>query len=664
MCTTKSDKMTVKKRMALAFGVLIALIVGVALFGAYQINSIQKSTTNLYEHPYKVNLAVADIRFVLSECQSEIRNVVYGEQADVELAQQNIKDHGAIILANMQVIESQFLGDKTIYEDFTLKSKDLQVSYDWILKNATNEEERKSEFATKTRLFYSKVQNKLDEFLAVAKGKGEDFYQNSVNQKETATAVFYITSIIIILIAVLLAVVNIRAVVKPLNYAQASAKEIATGNLNAEFQTGSNDEIGATLTSIQNIVTNIKKASEFTAKIGAGDYDAPFEPVGENDTLGHSLLSMKEKLKEVANEDEKRNWATRGLATFGEILRGDSSDVELFGQKLISQLIEYLDANQGGIYLLNDSDSKNPKMSMIATYAFDRQKFLHKEISYGEGFVGQSWQENERIFLTNIPQDYVNITSGLGDANPSCLLVIPLKENDDIFGMLEVASFNVFEPHEVDFLEKLAQSIGATFKTLKSNIQTNKLLDESNQMAEMMRQQEEELRQNNEEMQATAEQVHKDAEKHKVEMDQTVKKLKQELSARLNVLDQMCLVSETNKKGEILRINDKFKEVAQYTDAELIGQPHNIVRHPDMPAEAWKACWGLIGKGQPFRAVVKNKAKDGSAYWVDAVIVPKIGADGKPDGYIGVRYDITNEVMKFDTYTLVLGDEEFVIPTK
>ena len=299
-------------------------------------------------------------------------------------------------------------------------------------------------------------------------------------------------------------------------------------------------------------------------------------------------------------------------------------------------------------------------MEMIAAFAYDREKYLSKEIRKGQGLIGQSWEENDKIYLKKIPQDYINIKSGLGGANPNTLLIIPLKENDDIFGMIELASFKEFEPYQIEFLERLAQSIGATFKNLKTNIQTTKLLTESQDMQHMMQEQEEELRQNNEEMQATAEQVHKEAEMHKEKMEVVVK----ELNSRIGILDSMCLVSETNRKGEIIDVNKKFIEVAQYNKSELIGQPQNIVRHPDMPKEAWKACWETIGKGNVFRSLVKNKAKDGTAYWVDAVIAPKIGVNGKPDGYIGVRYDITEQIQKQETIVLKVGDQEFTIPTK
>jgi methyl-accepting chemotaxis protein len=109
-------------------------------------------------------------------------------------------------------------------------------------------------------------------------------------------------------------------------------------------------------------------------------------------------------------------------------------------------------------------------------------------------------------------------------------------------------------------------------------------------------------------------------------------------------IDTACLVSETDKKGNITFVNDKFCEVAQYTREELIGQPQSIVRHPDSPKELFKEMWATIGKGGIFRGRIKNKAKDGSAYVVDAIIAPVIGPDGKPIKYIGVRYDITEMI--------------------
>ncbi|MCF6361639.1 MAG: PAS domain-containing protein, partial [Cyclobacteriaceae bacterium] len=114
-----------------------------------------------------------------------------------------------------------------------------------------------------------------------------------------------------------------------------------------------------------------------------------------------------------------------------------------------------------------------------------------------------------------------------------------------------------------------------------------------------------------------------------------------EFDLKNKVLDESCLISVTDKKGFITYVNEKFCEVSQYSREELIGQNHNIVRHPDMPKSVFKELWATIGKGEMFKGNIKNRCKDGSHYWVDAYITPIIGENGKPESYIGIRYDIT-----------------------
>ncbi len=114
-----------------------------------------------------------------------------------------------------------------------------------------------------------------------------------------------------------------------------------------------------------------------------------------------------------------------------------------------------------------------------------------------------------------------------------------------------------------------------------------------------------------------------------------------ELRVRTEITNLTCIVSESDLKGDIVSVNDKFIEVSQYSREELIGKPHNTTRHPDMPKETFKEVWSTIGKGKTFRGVIKNRKKDGTPYYVDACIAPVLGANGKPRKYIGVRYEIT-----------------------
>jgi methyl-accepting chemotaxis protein len=114
-----------------------------------------------------------------------------------------------------------------------------------------------------------------------------------------------------------------------------------------------------------------------------------------------------------------------------------------------------------------------------------------------------------------------------------------------------------------------------------------------------------------------------------------------DLRVRAEISNLTSIVSEADLKGDIVTVNDKFTEISKYSREELIGQPHNITRHPDMPKAVFKEVWSTIGRGKTFRGIIKNRAKDGNPYYVDAVIAPVLGENGKPAKYIGVRYDIT-----------------------
>jgi methyl-accepting chemotaxis protein len=124
-------------------------------------------------------------------------------------------------------------------------------------------------------------------------------------------------------------------------------------------------------------------------------------------------------------------------------------------------------------------------------------------------------------------------------------------------------------------------------------------------------------------------------------MERRIAELEAELQVRTDIMNLTSIVSEADKKGDIVSINNKFMEVSQYSAKELIGHPHSTTRHPDMPKETFKQMWATIGRGDTFRGIIKNRAKDGTPYYVDAVVAPILGDNGKPLKYLGVRYDIT-----------------------
>lgn len=291
------------------------------------------------------------------------------------------------------------------------------------------------------------------------------------------------------------------------------------------------DEFGNTSLSLNNLIDRVKTAANFASKIGEGELNITYDENFSNDVLATSLQSMHTKLKEATEESNRRNWTTLGLANFGEIVRKSDTDVKKLSQELIGNLVKYLEANQGQLYILNDKTSSlDEHLELMATYAWNKIKFEHKTIFKGDGLVGQAWLEKQTILLKEIPKNYISITSGLGEALPNCILITPLKVNDEVFGVIEIATFKHFEPYQIEFVEKLAEVIASSISSVQINQKTKLLLEESRQQSEELRSQEEEMRQNAEEMHATQEEL----QRQKVLSDKRIKDLEAELAKLKN----------------------------------------------------------------------------------------------------------------------------------
>jgi len=308
----------------------------------------------------------------------------------------------------------------------------------------------------------------------------------------------------------------IRSIVKDIIEVTGIIRQLSLGNINLHIDGHRNqDEIGKMKNELSELVERLKHLADFAHSIGEGDLNAEYRLLSDDDVLGNSLFEMRHSLQkaekeqaERAKEEEQRNWGTAGLAKFAEILRRDNDNLEALSYNIISNMVKYLDANQGGIFLLNDAESGEDKvLEMKACYAFDRKKFAEKQISPGEGLVGTCYMEGEPIYITEVPDNYINITSGLGDANPRAVLICPLKINDEIHGVVELASFREIEPYQLEFVQKVSESIAATISAVRVKIRTERLLTQTRLQAEEMANQEEELRQNMEEMQATQEEM-------------------------------------------------------------------------------------------------------------------------------------------------------------
>jgi hypothetical protein len=228
----------------------------------------------------------------------------------------------------------------------------------------------------------------------------------------------------------------------------------------------------------------------------------------------NELVKKEEELKKYVGEieegletDKERAWFSEGLAKFAEIMRVQNSSTKELAMPILSNLVKYIGANQGSMFVLNNLAQSDPYLELMSCYAYDRKKFLIKRIDIGQGLVGQCFLEKNTVYLKRVPQNYVRITSGLGELPPTVLLIVPIVLNNEVYGVIELADFKEIPEYKIKFVEKLGESIAGTLSTVKTNESIRKLLDESHQLTSEMKQREEEMRQNLEEFSAIQEEM-------------------------------------------------------------------------------------------------------------------------------------------------------------
>lgn len=377
----------------------------------------------------------------------------------------------------------------------------------------------------------------------------------------------------------------------------------------------------------ENLQQEITNATEFVEAIKRGELDMVYKDDDEEtNQLGESLVSMRQQMVDTAEAERQRNWTTEGLAKFSDILRDNNSSLDELALEVISALVKYLGANQGGFFMLEDDDPENSTLMLRACYAYARKKYLQKEILPGEGLVGQAFLENQYIYLKEVPRDFVNITSGLGEATPNAVLVAPLTVNDKTYGIVEIATFKDFAQYQIDFIQKIGESIASTIANVKTSERTKRLLDESQKMSEELRSQEEEMRQNMEELQATQEAASRSEAQTRMIFD--------------NAMDAIITI---DANGTIDQFNPAAEKMFGYKVEEVAGKnikllmPQKYSSHHDGYMQNYERTneKKVIGKGRE----VEGMRKDGSTFPLEIRI--QEGSIGSQKVFVGFLRDIT-----------------------
>ena len=363
-----------------------------------------------------------------------------------------------------------------------------------------------------------------------------------------------------------------RSISRPLIKTTKILKELSKGKIDKKnyLNIKTNDEVGEIANSVNLLTEGLYRTAEFASSVGDGNLEVDFQKLSEEDMLGSALLEMRDNLKEAREEEARRKkeekirrWAADGYSMINDLLRKANNLNEL-SYSILSNIIKYVDASMGAIYVLNDNEKDDVHFEMITAVAYEREKLMRDKVKPEEGLVGRCAHEKLTIHLREVPEDYVKVTSGLGESNPRSLILIPLKVNEDVLGVMELVSFNLFEDYQVEFLEKAGENVASDISTTKINQRTEILLKQSQQQADELAQQEEEMRQNMEEIQATQESLKESQAKTQMIFD--------------NIVDAIITIDST---GIIELWNPAAEELFGYTAQEAIGQNVKMIMYGD-----------------------------------------------------------------------------------
>ncbi|WNB18588.1 PAS domain S-box protein [Marivirga arenosa] len=329
-----------------------------------------------------------------------------------------------------------------------------------------------------------------------------------------------------------------------------------------------------------------------------------------SEAIKFDLEKAHNKILKLRKTEEENAWINEGIAQIASIKNSDNNISE-YSFQILKTVISYLNLNQGQFFI-KKTDEEGDYFELSATYAFDRRKYFKKKIRKGQGLLGQLFYDKELLYFTEIPEDYIQIKSGLGDALPRSICLIPFISDDKIYGAMEVASFQNLDKNDFEYLEKIAARIGFNLTSISNQANTERMLKESQELTQEMRAQEEELRQNMEELEATQNQMNSK---------------QKEINAVLSALSTV----ELDLDGRVNSANEVFMSITGYKDEQIVGKPYRnlIPQHGNDPIQ-YEIMWNSILEGRTFSGEFRIVNAEGNEIWMAGNFTPILNENNEP----------------------------------
>ncbi|MEH2325169.1 MAG: HAMP domain-containing protein [Nostoc sp.] len=335
------------------------------------------------------------------------------------------------------------------------------------------------------------------------------------------------------------------------------------------------NELAATLT------TQLRAIAEVATAVTKGDLTRSIavEALGEVAILKDNINQMIANLRETTQKNTEQDWLKTNLAKFTRMLQGQR-DLETVSKLILSELAPLVGA-QHGVFFMMDSGENTPCLKLISSYAYRERRHLANRFHLGEGLVGQCALEKERILLTDVPSDYVRITSGLGESTPLNAVVLPVLFEGQVTAVIELASFRRFSEIHLTFFDQLTESIAIVLNTIAASMRTEELLKQSQSLAEELQTQQNELRETNKRLEQQAQSLKTSEDLLKGQQEE-LQQTNAELEEKAELLAmQKKEVERKNREIEQARLSleDKAEQLAlssKYKSEFLANMSHEL----------------------------------------------------------------------------------------
>ena len=330
-----------------------------------------------------------------------------------------------------------------------------------------------------------------------------------------------------------------------------------------------------------NLTTQVRAIGEVARAVAKGDLarSISVEAQGELAALKDNINEMIQNLKDTTRKSTEQDWLKSNLAKFTRMVQGQK-DLVAFSKLVLSELAPLVGA-QHGVFYLADSEGNQPVMKLFASYAYRERKGISSRFTLGEGLVGQCALEKERILISQVPENYVKINSGIGEGTPLNVVVLPVLFEGEVKAVCELASFQQFSEIHLALLDQLVESIGIALNTISATMRTEQLLKQSQALAEKLQAQQEELTTTNKTLEQQAATLGASEELLKTQQEQ-LRNTNEELQEKAVLLaQQKAEVEEKNREVEQARraLEEKAEQLeltSEYKSQFLANMSHEV----------------------------------------------------------------------------------------